>query len=124
VSCAAIVCGPAPCDAPDPVVTLMPLVRSNSGNSCSYAPVNPPDIRTFNCADAAAEVCMISSSRPLPCLRRNDSTPRRHETVALEDFGPANVLDHIGRGDRATYVRCASNSDRPDASQRTDAMCQ
>ncbi|MFZ1152096.1 MAG: hypothetical protein WAR76_20570, partial [Xanthobacteraceae bacterium] len=25
----------------------MPLVRSNSGNSCSYAPVNPPDIRTF-----------------------------------------------------------------------------
>jgi hypothetical protein len=32
----------------------MPLVRSNSGNSCSYAPLNPPDIRTFNCADAAA----------------------------------------------------------------------
>ena len=51
-SCAAIVCGPVPCDEPDPVVTLMPLVRSNSGNSCSYAPVNPPDIRTFNCADA------------------------------------------------------------------------
>src|ERR1700730_4895588 len=49
-SCAAIVCGPAPCDAPDPVVTLMPLIRSNSGNSCSYAPLNPPDIRTFNCA--------------------------------------------------------------------------
>ena len=51
-SCAPIVCGPVPCDEPDPVVTLMPLVRSNSGNSCSYAPVNPPDIRTFNCADA------------------------------------------------------------------------
>jgi hypothetical protein len=31
----------------------MPLVRSNSGNSCSYAPLNPPDIKTFNCADAA-----------------------------------------------------------------------
>jgi hypothetical protein len=31
----------------------MPLVRSNSGNNCSYAPLNPPDIRTFNCADAA-----------------------------------------------------------------------
>src|SRR6516165_4296073 len=46
-SCAAIVCGPAPWDAPDPVVTLMPLVRSNSGTSCSYAPLNPPDIRTF-----------------------------------------------------------------------------
>src|SRR5262249_269727 len=52
-SCAAIVCGPVPCDAPDPVVTLMPLVRSNSGNSCSYSPLNPPDIKTFNCADAA-----------------------------------------------------------------------
>jgi hypothetical protein len=38
---------PAPCDAPDLVVTLTPLDRSNSGNSCSYAPVNPPDIRTF-----------------------------------------------------------------------------
>jgi hypothetical protein len=37
---------------------LMPLVRSNSGNSCSYAPANPPDIKTFNatsidCADAS-----------------------------------------------------------------------
>src|SRR5262249_2431872 len=75
VSCAAIVCGPAPCDAPDPVVTLMPLVRSNSGNSCSYAPLNPPDIKTFNCADAATgqngsaakmtneKVFMISSSQ-------------------------------------------------------------
>src|SRR5262249_29158842 len=52
-SFAAIVCGPVPCDAPDPVVTLMPVVRSNSGNSFSYAPLNPPDIRTFSCADAA-----------------------------------------------------------------------
>src|ERR1700689_2972878 len=49
-SCAAIVCGPVPCDAPDPVATLMPLGRSNSGNSSSYAPLNPPDIRTFTCA--------------------------------------------------------------------------
>jgi hypothetical protein len=31
----------------------MPVSRSNSGNSCSYAPLKPPDIRTFNCADAA-----------------------------------------------------------------------
>ena len=46
-ACAAIVCGPSPGDAPDLVVTVMPLVRSNSGSSCSYAPVNPPDIRTF-----------------------------------------------------------------------------
>jgi hypothetical protein len=37
-SCAAIVCGPVPCDAPDPVVTLIPLVRSNCGSSCSYEP--------------------------------------------------------------------------------------
>src|SRR5262245_7852554 len=73
-SCAAIVCGPVPCDAPDPVVTLMPLVRSNSSKSSSYAPLNPPDIKTFNCADAATgqngsvtkmtneKVFMISSS--------------------------------------------------------------
>jgi len=52
----------------------MPLVRSNSGNSCSYAPENPPDIITFNYAEAAAcpntsvakttnaKVFMISSS--------------------------------------------------------------
>src|SRR5215468_10541326 len=53
-SCAAIVCGPVPCEAPDPVVTLMPLVRSNSDNNFSYAPLNPPDIKTFNCADAAS----------------------------------------------------------------------
>ena len=43
----AIVCGPVPCDAPDPVATLMPLVRSNSGNNSSYAQLNPPNIRTF-----------------------------------------------------------------------------
>src|SRR6516165_12276766 len=36
-----------------PDATFMPLVRSNSGNSRSYAPLNPPDIKTFNCADAA-----------------------------------------------------------------------
>src|ERR1700733_11126732 len=52
LSCAAIVCGPDPCDAPEPVVTFMPLIRWNSGNSCSYAPANPPDIRTFSCADS------------------------------------------------------------------------
>jgi hypothetical protein len=32
----------------------MPVVYSNSGNSCSYAPLNPPDISTFSSADAAA----------------------------------------------------------------------
>jgi hypothetical protein len=51
-SCAAIVCGPVPCDAPDPVVTLMPLACSKPGKSCSYAPVNPLDIRTFNRVNA------------------------------------------------------------------------
>jgi Protein of unknown function (DUF3141) len=35
VSWAPIVCDPVPCDAPDPVVTLVPLVRWNSGSSCS-----------------------------------------------------------------------------------------
>src|SRR6185436_14030869 len=53
-SCAAMVCGPVPCDEPEPVVTLMPVVRSNSGNSFSYGPENPPDISTFTCADAAS----------------------------------------------------------------------
>jgi hypothetical protein len=33
-------------------VTLTPLVRSNSGNSFSYAPPKPPDIRTFSSASA------------------------------------------------------------------------
>jgi hypothetical protein len=87
-SCAAIVCGPIPCDAPDPVVTLMPLVRSNSGDSFSYAPLNPPDIRTFSCADAATgqnssvakmtneKIFLIASPPGVPCLRRNYSTLR------------------------------------------------
>src|SRR4030095_8881015 len=51
-SCAPMVCGPVPCDEPEPVVTLMPVVRSNSGNSFSYGPENPPEISTFTCADA------------------------------------------------------------------------
>jgi hypothetical protein len=45
-SWAAIVCGPTPCDEPDRVVTLIRRVCSNSGKSCSYAPANPPDIKT------------------------------------------------------------------------------
>src|SRR6185295_6806879 len=53
-SCAPMVCGPVPCDEPEPVVTLIPVVRSNSGKSCSYGPEKPPDISTFNCADAAS----------------------------------------------------------------------
>src|SRR5262245_12321443 len=93
-SCAAIVCGPVPCDAPDPVVTLMPVVRSNSGSSCSYAPLNPPEIRTFNCcADAAAgpsrmakitteKVFMMGSSPAHSCVRRNyRSCPRHHPST-------------------------------------------
>src|SRR5262249_28024256 len=93
-SCAAIVCGPVPCDAPDPVVTLMPLVRSNSGNSCSYALLNPPEIRTFTCAAAATghngsvakikneNVFMIGSSPAAP--RARDGT--------IADQGPAGWL--------------------------------
>jgi hypothetical protein len=34
-SCAPIVCGPVPCDAPDLVVTSMPVARLNSGRSRS-----------------------------------------------------------------------------------------
>ncbi len=32
-SCAPMVSGPLPCDAPEPVVTAMPVVRSNSGKA-------------------------------------------------------------------------------------------
>src|SRR5580765_940506 len=53
-SCAPMVCGPVPCDDPEPVATLIPVVRSNSGKSCSYGPEKPPEISTFNCADAAS----------------------------------------------------------------------
>src|SRR5262245_24315360 len=93
-SCVAIVCGPVPCDAPDPVVTLMRVVRSNSGSSCSYAPLNPPEIRTFNCcADAAAgpsrmakitteKVFIMGSSPARSCVRRNyRSCPRHHPST-------------------------------------------
>src|SRR3984893_10590932 len=58
-SCAAIVCGPVPCDAPDPVTTLMPLVRSNSGSNSSYAPLNPPEIRTFTCATSYSRSALL-----------------------------------------------------------------
>src|ERR1051325_718489 len=51
-SCDAMVCGPVPCDEPEPVATLIPVVRSNSGNSFSNGPENPPEIMTFSCADA------------------------------------------------------------------------
>src|SRR5262252_6468333 len=109
-SCAAIVCGPVPCDAPDPVVTLMPLVRSNSGNSCSYAPLNPPDIKTFNCADAATgqngsaakmmneKVFMISSS-PARC-RAGDEAIARPAARSLH----CRIL---------IYVRYRSKAQRP-----------
>jgi hypothetical protein len=30
----------------------MPVAFSNSGNSFSYGPENPPEISTFTCADA------------------------------------------------------------------------
>jgi len=32
---------------------LIPLVRSNSGSSRSYAPEKPPEIKTFTCAEAS-----------------------------------------------------------------------
>jgi hypothetical protein len=47
-----MVCGPSPCEAPEPVVTLMPLSCSNSGSSFSYAPEKPPEINTFIWAKA------------------------------------------------------------------------
>src|SRR5262245_3419340 len=103
-SCAAIVCGPVPCDAPDPVATLMPLVRSNSGNSCSYALLNPPDIKTFSCAAAATghngsvakikneNVFMVGSSPGAP--RARDGTIADQ---ALQDGSqPILILPGVG----------------------------
>src|SRR5215510_4705437 len=94
-SCAAIVCGPVPCDAPDPVVTLMPLVRSNSGNSCSYAPLNPPDIKTFNCADAA------TGQNSAVIRMTNDKALMIGSSPALSD-APTKLLAHTPAGDRWT----------------------
>src|SRR5688572_14105440 len=47
LSWAAMVSGPFPCDAPDSVVTLMPLERSNSGRSSRYGVENPPEMMTL-----------------------------------------------------------------------------
>ncbi len=81
-SCAPMVCGPVPCDEPEPVVTLMPVVRSNSGNSFSYGPEKPPDISTFNCADAASgHINSVVTTIALTALHLRDDkafmAPRR-----------------------------------------------
>src|SRR5262249_18985074 len=85
----------------------MRLVRSNSGNSFSYAPLNPPDIKTLSCADAATgqnsavvrmtndKALMIGSSpalsdaltkllahTPLPILTLLMSAPGQMQTFA------------------------------------------
>jgi hypothetical protein len=52
---------PRPCEAPDPVVTPMPVARSNSGSSRSYAPEKPPDIRTLTFA--GSRVISVTSLR-------------------------------------------------------------
>src|SRR5262245_31332197 len=94
-SCAAIVCGPVPCDAPDPVVTLMRLVRSNSGNSFSYAPLNPPDIKTLSCADAA-------TGQNITVVRMtNDKALMIGSSPALSDAS-TKLLAHTPAGDRWT----------------------
>jgi hypothetical protein len=64
----------------------MPLVRSNSGNSCSYAPLNPPDIRTFNCADAAtgqnSSVAKITNEKGLMIGSSPNRSRASDETIA------------------------------------------
>src|SRR5262249_26125799 len=89
-SCAAIVCGPVPCEAPDPVVTLMPLVRSNSGNSFSYAPLNPPDIKTFSCADAATG----QNSAVVSVVRMMNEKVRMVGSSTTVSDAPAKLLAH------------------------------
>src|SRR5262249_35845744 len=132
-SCAAIVCGPAPCDAPDPVVTLMPLVRSNSGNSRSYAPLNPPDIRTFSCVDDAAgqsgavatmtneKVSMIGSSPAR--LHACDETIAHHagqEAAALE----ISIALNLRRARRRAGGRDQLPLDSVHAALRTSLKCR
>src|ERR1700680_1823972 len=92
-SWAAIVCGPVPCDAPDPVTTVMPVDLSNSGSTCRYAPEKPPEIITLSCAseglENASDVAAIAVSRVIRKRRPNERvffiTVSRHKVTRFEE---------------------------------------
>src|SRR5436190_16740631 len=70
-SCAAIVFGPLPCEAPVAVVTLMPDDFSNSGSSLPNAAEKPPEMITLTCAyDAAGQATIASAVARLMAKRR------------------------------------------------------
>src|SRR5262245_12595722 len=96
-----MVCGPVPCDEPEPVETLMPVARSNSGNSCSYGPENPPDINTLSCADTSSG-------------QSNNVATKTTTLTALRGFiNPTCDLLRGGSGLQIPYVRPDVACNRP-----------
>src|SRR4029079_6198939 len=100
-SWAVIVCGPLPCEAPDPVETLMPLVRSNSGNSCSYGLLKPPEMITFNCPDATSGIISNAPARTtIACAARARLSGRREGVFQATVIGGLHeiILETGGAG--------------------------
>jgi hypothetical protein len=87
----------------------MPLVRSNSGKSFSYAPLNPPDIRTFSCADAAtgqdSSVVTITNEDAFmigfPRLRRFTSETLAHYACKEVAVPPILIFACVRFGSKA-----------------------
>ena len=92
-SCAPIVSGPFPCDAPDPVVTLMPVERSNSGRTEWYGGEKPPEMMTLTCATANAGHASANASDTTPVgasdrrvfFMSNHSFDRKENTTRSSD---------------------------------------
>src|SRR5262245_27225663 len=68
-------------------------VRSNSGNSFSYAPLNPPDIKTLSCADAA------TGQNSAVVRMTNDKALMISSSPVLSDAS-TKLLAHTPAGDR------------------------
>jgi hypothetical protein len=114
------------------VVILMPLVCSNSGNSCSYTPVNPPDIRTFTAPldivvnllfDGAVSTTSnaeqsVRSGRPTAGLFGEFARDQAREQIGRS--ASSETDDHLHRSNRPILGPClghgvggAQDFDRP-----------
>ena len=95
-----MVVGPVPWDAPDVVATLMPVVRSNPGNSSWYARAKPPDIIT------------LTSARPSRGNARSAARPiaRPMSQRVRMDPSPPEKLPSPHRYLRAAYSGCSFRS--------------
>src|SRR5271166_6561811 len=104
----------------------MPLVRSNSGNSCSYAPLNPPDIRPFNCADAATgqnssvakmtnEKAFMIGSSPARSRASDETISHfaRQEVTSTADFDLAYFPDELAASESRPQHFSERNSLEP-----------